>query len=232
MKRFSMLLLICLIFTTGCSVVQMKVSDISKLSSNILNKKLNLYNQISSGYKYYLPRGMSLIDDSSYNEKMISEGNTYYLYVDIVSYYFKKDLNYDNTKNKYYFKKLNFNNKKGYIQITKDKEFYLLKMIYNYGKIETLVSKKDIGKAFINASYILNSLTFNNRIINTLFNDDTSSFSEEKFKLFESKSETSQFLEYIKEYDKYKEEIDEDLIKPNTTTTNNENNNTANDPIQ
>lgn len=41
-------------------------------------------------------------------------------------------------------------------------------MMYNYGKIEALVPKNDIPETVINASYILGSLTFNDRVIKIL----------------------------------------------------------------
>lgn len=71
MKRNFVLLLVSLIFLTGCTIEQQNIKDIDKMVATILGKKLNLYNQISNGYKYYLPRGLRVIDNTSYNEKYI-----------------------------------------------------------------------------------------------------------------------------------------------------------------
>ena len=81
-------------------------------------------------------------------------------------------------------------------------------MMFNYAKIEVLVKKEDINKAVINASYILNSLTFNNKIIESKFAADKYDFNEENFNLFEPKRKEGNFLDYVEELDIY-EEIEE-----------------------
>jgi hypothetical protein len=202
---------------TGCSVVEINDKDMNKIVDTILGKNLKLHNQTSNGYKYYLPRGTRVIDSTSYNEKLYSNGNIYYFYVDIVSYHFKKDINYEKNKDAYFSKKLDYNDKKGYLEITEIKGFYFVEMMYNYSKIEVFVSKDNIKDAVINASYILSSLDFNDKIIEILFNEATLDFNEEEFKLFEPKREEGNFLDYVKEYDQYEDTIDEDLIAPDDT---------------
>lgn len=219
MKRIFVLLLISLVAMTGCSIKQINTKDINKIVDTILDKKLNLYNQTSSGYKYYTPRGVRVIDSTSYNEKLYSSGDTYYLYVDVVSYYFEKDSEYKENKDAYFSKKLEYNGKKGYLEITKKNNLYFIEMMYNYAKVEAFVSKSDIDQTVINASYMLSSLKFNDRIIKLLFDDDILNFDEEKFELFEPKREDGNFLDYIKEYDQYEETIDEDLIAPDDKAT-------------
>ena len=192
MKRNFVLLLVSLIFLTGCTIEQQNIKDIDKMVATILGKKLNLYNQISNGYKYYLPRGLRVIDNTSYNEKIYSKGNTYYLYVDVVSYQFKRDLTYDENDKAYLSKKLNYNKNKGYLEITKtNNNLYFVEMMYNYGKIEALVPKNDIPETVINASYILGSLTFNDRVIKILFEEGTNEFVEKPFELFKPKRKRS-----------------------------------------
>ncbi|MFA5408068.1 MAG: hypothetical protein WC343_04775 [Bacilli bacterium] len=219
MKRFLILLLISFVFVTGCSVKQINSKDINKTVDSILCKNLNLYNYSSGGYKYYLPRGMRVIDNTSYNEKLYSNGNAYYLYVDIVSYYFEKSSTYEKNTDLYFSKQIVCNNKTGYLEITKKDDSYFIDYVYNYAKIKAYVALGDIENAVINASYILSSLTFNDTIIDSYFGNDTLSYDEEKFELFESQRETGNFLDYVTEYDQYEKEIDEDLLVPDNTST-------------
>lgn len=228
MKKTFVLVLISLVFLTGCSIEQIDENNIDIILDTFLNKNLNLYNQVSSGYKYYLPRGIRVVDNAEYNEKLYADGNIYYFYVDVVSYYFKKVDNYTEKEDIYYSKRLEHNNKKGYIQITKNKELYFVEMLYNYAKIETLVAEKDIKQTVINATYILNSLNFNDKIIEKSFDETLLNFNEEQFKLFEPKRKTGDFLDYEEEYGKYEETIDEDLIVPNDESVNDNNDTTIN----
>ncbi|MDD2203330.1 MAG: hypothetical protein PHD78_02995 [Bacilli bacterium] len=217
MKKIFVLLLIFPFVLMGCTVVEVNDKDLNKIVDTILGKNLNLHNQTSNGYKYYLPRGTRVIDSTSYNEKLFSDGYKYYLYVDIVNYHFKKDVSYEENMDAYFSKKLDYNKKQGYLEITEIKNLYFVEMMYNYSKIEVFVSKDNIKDAVINASYILSSLNFNDTIIETLFNETSIDLNEEKFKLFEPKREEGNFLDYVKEYDQYEDTIDEDLIAPDDT---------------
>lgn len=215
MKRIFVLLLLSLIFIPGCSIKYIDDKDVDKIIDSFLSKKLNLYNQVSSGYKYYLPRGVRVIDNTAYNEKLYAGGNTYFLYVDVVSYHFNKDFTYVENKDAYYSKKLDYNGKKGYIEINVHKGLYFIEMMFNYAKVETFVLKKDIENTIINISYVLSSIKFNDKIINKLFDEDLLNYNEEQFELFEPKRDTGDFLDYVKKFDQYEDTIDdEDLIAP------------------
>ncbi|MDD2469475.1 MAG: hypothetical protein PHI22_00900 [Bacilli bacterium] len=221
MKKFFMLLLISLIITTGCNIKQIDDKNIDKMIDTILGTNLNLHNQTSSGYKYYVPRGVRVIDSTSYNEKLYTNGHMYYLYVDVVSYHFKKTSDYKVNEKAYFSKKLDYNNKKGYLEINKIKNLYFVEMMYNYAKIEAFVSLDSLEQTVINASYILSSLKFNDTIIKLLFDEQVINFNEEQFKLFEPKRKEGDFLDYFDEYEEYEEEIDEDLITPDNSISGN-----------
>lgn len=215
MKKIFVLLLISVFLLTGCNVRQINPDDLNKVTDLILSKNLNLYNRTSNGYKYYAPRGMRVIDNTDFNEKLFSNGDTYYLYVDVVNYFFKKDFTYKVNEDAYFSKELNYRNNKGYLEITKIKNMYFVEMMFNYSKIEVFVPKEDISVAVMNASYILGSVKFNDVIIKTLFDENSLNFSEEQFKLFEPKRKEGNFLDYVNEYDQYEGTIDdEDLIAP------------------
>ena len=119
-KIFISLLLIFLV--TGCSVVRIDTSNIDNIVNVILSKSNTLYNTVGKGYKYYKPRSVTYIDTNEYNEKLYCNGNYYYLYVDINSYYYKKEFNYEENKNAYYSRLIDINNKYGYLEINKYKE--------------------------------------------------------------------------------------------------------------
>jgi len=84
-----------LIFVTGCSVVRIDTDSIDNIVSVVLSKNNTLYNQIGNGYKYYIPRGVSHIDTNELNETLYFNGNYYYLYVDIVSFLYQTEIDYD-----------------------------------------------------------------------------------------------------------------------------------------
>ena len=53
MKKIIVVLL--LIFVTGCSIVRIDTNSIDNIISVVLSKNNTLYNQVGQGYKYYIP---------------------------------------------------------------------------------------------------------------------------------------------------------------------------------
>ena len=121
MKKVGLILLACLVLT-GCTAVRIDTQNIDNMVSVILSKDNDLYNHVGKGYKYYVPRGVTYIDTNEFNEKLYSNGNYYYLYVDAVSYYHKQEIEYQENKNAYYSKKFEINDKVAYLQINEQKE--------------------------------------------------------------------------------------------------------------
>ena len=73
---------------------------------------------ICSGYKYYLPKGISFVAKDDYNAVLSdSHGNKYYMFVDAISYYYKVDNTYKVNSDSHYSKIINYNDKSGYFQI-------------------------------------------------------------------------------------------------------------------
>ena len=97
-----MLLCVFLLLLCGCSIVRIDTSSIDNIVGVVLSKSNNLYNQIGKGYKYYIPRGVSYIDTNNYNDVLYSDGNYYYLYIDIISYYYKVVNEYQEDLDAYY----------------------------------------------------------------------------------------------------------------------------------
>ncbi len=187
------LLILLLLLVSGCSIVRIDTSNTDNIVNIILSKDNNLYNQIGKGYKYYIPRGVSYIDTNQNNDILYSAGNYYYLYIDIVSYYYNTTKDYINNEEAYYSKVINMNNKTGYLEINEQNGKYFIEFMYNYAKIETLVNKEDINKVVLNASYILSTVKFNNNVIKLMLDENFFEI-DEYYDIFTSKKVTSDFL--------------------------------------
>jgi hypothetical protein len=218
MHKLFVLILISILFITGCSLKEIDTSDINQTVDIIIKNGYSLANINGSGYKYYLPKGVRVIDATNYNEKLYADGNTYYLYIDVISYYYKKGLDYK-VNNQAYLSRLITNDiKKGYLEVNKINDNYFIKMMYNYARIETIVDKEDIDKAIANISYILASIRYNDVVIKLLFDKNMLNYSEERFSLFKPTRTEGNFLDYIDEYDNYQAK-DEDIISSDQTNT-------------
>lgn len=228
MKKF-FLLLFTLVILSGCSITRIDNYNYEEKMDKILSLNIKNYNKIGKGYKYYAPYGVKTIYSNDYNDILQRNGNKYYLYVDVVSYYYKSKLDYKEDKTILLSKEINNNNKKGYIKITKSNEKLYVQMMYNYAKIESYVDKSSLDDAIIDISYILSSLDYNDSLLKKMYESGNLNSKEEVYKLFDNKEKKGNFLEYIKEYDKYEEkestEVKEEEIKleekKTTTSTNN-----------
>ena len=149
MKKITILLFTLFLFT-GCTVVRIDTKSIDNITNVVLSKDNKLYNRVGNGYKYYVPRGVTYIDTSDLNDKLYSNGNYYYLYIDAVSYFYKTEVTYEENNEAYYSKKID-GNKKGYLEINKIGEKYKIDFLYNNSKIEEIVTKKYIEKVVLDA---------------------------------------------------------------------------------
>ena len=181
-------MLLSIILFTGCTVVRIDTTNIDNIISIVLSKKNTLYNRVGKGYKYYVPRGVTYIDTTELNDKLYSNGNYYYLYIDAFSYYHKVKVNYKENKDAYYSKKIDVSGKEGYLEIQKQKnDKYVIEFVYNYAKIEAMVDKEDINEVVLNASYILSTVKFNNKVIKLMLNETYFTNKEEKYDIFADK---------------------------------------------
>lgn len=186
MKKITILLL-C-ILATGCSAVRIDTKSIDNTISVVLSKNNKLFNRVGKGYKYYIPRGVTYIDTSDLNDKLYSDGNYYYLYIDAVSYFYKKEIVYQERTDIYYSKKIE-GKKQGYLEISEVNGKYKVDFFYNYAKIEAIVNQKDLNNVILNASYILSTVKFNDNIIELMLNKDYFTNKEEKYTKFIPKTE-------------------------------------------
>ena len=217
MKKYIILGFIFLILLTGCNIRKFEDASIESIISESLFKTKDIYNTNRIGYRYYLPRNFNIKSDSDYNEIFVSKNYKYYLYVDIVSYYNKSDFVFNQKKDVYYSEYLDNNGKKGYIEITKLEDYFLIELMYNYSKIEVLTKENDIKDAVLNASNILSSIKYNNLVIENIVGENKLNYEETTYDIFKPKNAVSNktFLDYAEEYEtEYNAMIeDSDVIK-------------------
>lgn len=209
-----LIVFISLLAFTGCTIESISNDDIIKNVDIILNKKIKFLNKDAIGYQYYLPNHMNVRNVNDFNEEIVSNGISYYLYADVVSYYYKEDTNYKIDKNAYISKKLDYNGKQGYLEVNKNGNDYYVEMMFNYAKIEALVPKYYLVDSISNISYILSSVKYNNKIVETLIGDKKYDLSDnETYNIFKSKKKNDgNFLDYVNEYDTYEGDV-ESLIE-------------------
>lgn len=214
MKKILVLLLV-MILVCGCTPVKDK--SVEEIINTTLSSKYKLYNTVNRGYKYYLPRGLDAIKQDEYNVIIRSRYYNYYLYVDLVSYYNKVELNYKQNTELYYSELFdNGKDKKGILNITEyDKDEVIIEMSYHYADIAAKVKKDDINEAVLNMISIINSVHYQDDVIKSLLEEDVLKSSEEKIEVFKTETSESSGLEVID--DTYtgneEEDYDPDVIK-------------------
>ena len=208
MKKIILPLVIIVLLLTGCSVVRLNSLSLDEVIDYSFD---NIYktNKSLKGYKIYLPNDMTMINDEKENNVFYSKGHKYYLYVDIISYYKKivNDYKINEDEKAFYSKIINHNGNKGYVLITKQDNNYFLEVMYNYSKIEVITD---------NYKEYLNSINYNDKIIESLIGTNTINYNEEEYSYLNPSKNTSSFLEWKEMYGEYKpkpnEIPDEDII--------------------
>lgn len=218
MKKIVVLLFITIFILTGCSVVRFDDSDINYNIDLILSNKTTLHNVRYDGYKYYLPKGISFVMKDDYNALLKdSRGNYYYMYVDAISYFHKIENDYEVNKDSYFSKKLSYNDRNGYIQVDKysDDDLYFIQYVFDYVKIECYVSFDDLINSINNMSYILNSVEFNDSILNSLIGENALDYKEENYSLFKEDSNKETYMEIAEknESEEYKKYLEDEKIE-------------------
>lgn len=185
MKRIITFLLLFLV--SGCTVVRIDTSNLDTIVSVVLSKENTLYNRVGQGYKYYVPRGVTYIDTDDLNDKLYSNGNYYYLYVDAISYYNDKEEEYEEKDDVFYSRKISKEDGfdwSGYLEIEEEDGLYYVEFVYNHAKIETVVSRGDLNDAILNSAYILSTIQFNSEVINLMLDEEYFTNREEKYEVF------------------------------------------------
>lgn len=212
-KKFILLSLLACVVLVGCTPIQdMTLLEIIDIGTS---RTVEVYNKYRKGYKYNLPKGLDVVDNSEYNEVIESKDYVFYLYVDAVSYYNKIIEKYEESAEAYVSLQINYQDKYGYLEINQlDEEKYFIEIMYNYAKIEVIVNKRDINVAVYDSLSVLASVKFNDDVLKTLLDEETSQFQEVQFDIFETVTTVdSQYLQAVEEEKEEQEEIhDSDLI--------------------
>lgn len=208
MKKLLVIFLISLCFITGCRVVKVSNQSTTDIFNTILYVDNNLSNTYMEGYSLYLPKGIKIIDKSDYNLKIKDNNYYYYVYVDTVAYYYKVDNSFVENNSHLISKKIDNNEKIGYIDVTINDDYYYIVIMYNYTKIETYVKKEDFNSSVVSMCSILSSIKYNDRVIEGYVGNNKATTQEERFNIFDSNIENDNFLKYESEYGTYKEKID------------------------
>ena len=201
MKRILFLVFV-LLMIGGCSTI--KEESIEKILNDGMNSQLEITNVYRTGYKYYLPKGIKNINNQDYNEIRYSSKYPFYLYVDVVSYYNKVQMDYKKNEAYYYSSPISSSDGFGYVQVKSlANHKYFVEIMYNYAKIEVIVTEEDIKESLAYAIAILESITYNDTVLGSLMGDNVLNSNELEFNIFETAKSESNYLELVEQYDQY-----------------------------
>ena len=198
---------LCLLATVlllcGCSKINDKNYD--ELINSVVASNYKMENTYRTGYKYYTPTNMDILNTLDYNETLADDNYKYYFYVDVVSYYNRVIENFNEDDKAVYSKSINYEDKYGYIEINKWKNGkYLLEIMYNYAKIEVIVDEENIKSAITNSMVVLSSVKYNNNLLESIVGENVLTAKEIEFNIFETKKNESNFLK-VSEEDVYED---------------------------
>ena len=216
MKVHRLLLFLLIVLTmSGCTIKNINTDNYINNINTILSRKSKYTNKDSIGYQYYLPDGVIVNEVNDFNQTLMSKGDIYYLYADVVSYYHKVKFKYEVNNNAYLSKKISYKKRQGYVEVNQYGDYYYIEMMYNYAKIESYVYKSNLGEALSNMAYILSSVKYNDDIVENLLGEEKYNLSDnETYNIFETKKNaTDNFLKYVDKFDNYEGTDATDLIK-------------------
>ena len=202
-KYIKLIMLIMSVFVlSGC--VNVKKDSIEDITNYVISNQRKMINHVNRGYKYYIPRGLSVSYKNELNEVIRSSKYEYYLYVDLVSYYNKTELTNEINENIYYSKHIK--GEDGIINITQKDKKYLIQIEYNYARIEVLVNKADLKMAVSNALIMVSSIDYNDETIRAMLDEGVLSLNEKPVNVFKNNDENNRTDLLEIEDDNYYEE--------------------------
>lgn len=198
-KKKLMFFLVLVLLLTGCTRITNNLDEV--VNAVMANDKTSV-NTVSTGYELFIPIGVRQETDSEYNQKLKIKDRNVYLYVDTISYYYKNSLNYKNTEDySYYYKKLQLDDKVGYVGVNKiDEDNYFCEIVYNYSKIEFYSDLEDLPVIMANSLIIQKSIKYNDNLIKMELDDATNDGRDIKYELDKPKDSESTFSQYLQEY--------------------------------
>lgn len=196
--------IMCVLLLTACTnqtyyLNNLTYEDIINISINETEKTTNINNK---GYKYYLPTGFIVSKDNGNNQELLSDDNTkYYLNVDIVSYYYKNKMQSTHNIKDYKYYEFEYKDKTGYLKITENNDNFFVELCYNYAIIEVEVKGSNLRYAISRGIIILNSIQYNDLVIEKNIGNNDIDNAETVYKIPEPKDKDSSknILEYMEE---------------------------------
>ncbi|MBQ1496303.1 MAG: hypothetical protein IIZ40_02990 [Bacilli bacterium] len=210
------LVLMLVVFTmSACTVVNINTNNYIDNINKVIKRESKYTNKNAVGFQYYLPNGVIQTEVNNFNQRLMSKGDIYYLYADVVSYYHKVEFKYKENKKAYLSKTISYDGKYGYVEVNEDNGKYFVEMMFNYAKIESYVKKENLKDALNNMAFILSSVKYNDDIVKSLLGNEKYKLSEsETYNIFKTKKASNDnFLKYVDEYDNYDGENVKDLIE-------------------
>ena len=215
MKKKIGCVLLLLFMCSGCTVIQS--SSYEEILQEAVNKNTVTTNVSRVGYKYYLPKGMRLLEHEESNELLAHNEDVYYLYVDYISYYNKIKEDYEEKEDVVYSQKIAHGDNFGYLEIKNTlNDKYFIEIMYNYAKIEVIVEKEDAKESIAYAMSILSSIKYQDMVLASLMDEDVLTSNETLHNIFETAQTESGYLEIVEEYGQYEEDnetVDPDFIR-------------------
>lgn len=201
-------LLICFIFLlVGCKKIENSDNYIELVNNCLTDHYVT--NDVALGYQFYIPRGVRKLHDYDYNQVFLVDGDYIYLYVDIISYFYKKEMVSESLDGAYYYQSFQFNDKKGYIKILEKEENYFVSIYYHYSKIEVYTTRDKLDKIIALSSIILNSIDYNDTVIERVLDGDLGEFSEFTYEVDKPADASSNFSQYLEEYVQKEDETEQ-----------------------
>jgi hypothetical protein len=186
----------------GCArdINEMSLEEIIDTS---IKEEANLYNTNNKGYRYYLPTEFSIKKDADFVQELTSHSTTYYLNVDIVSYYYKNPIKRDRELDDYKYYSFSSENKDGYLKIRQNNDNFFVELCYNYAIIEVEVEESELRYAVSRGISILNSIEYNELVIGKYIEDNDIENRETVYNIPEpeNKEDNKNVLEYIEEFE-------------------------------
>lgn len=200
MKK-KILLVFFILILTGCVRIDLHEEKYDELLLNVFSSDTKYTNEVGSGYKFYVPKGVRMIENDYNNQIFIGYGTKIYMYVDITSFHYKNLLNYNiNGENGIYFKKISNNDKSGFIFIDKQDDVFFVKIVYNYAKIEVYTDEYNLNNIITLSMVMLNSIDYNDAIIKNLLEDNSNNGTDITYNIDKPASASSEFSKYLEEY--------------------------------
>ncbi len=205
---------ISLLALTACNFAVVNDYSYDEIVDHVLlAKEKHTANEHFEGYKYYLPKGMIVLEKNDLNTSLYYKGDKMYMYNDTLSYFYKEKSKYEIDKDLHYSREFKNGKKVGYLEIDKRDDQYYFNYMYNYSKIEGACHERNIKECLIQSSLVLASVTYNDVIIASFINENAVVYEEKVYDIFKTKKKTTATLNFDGEIEQGTNEEDDGLVE-------------------